>query len=182
MIAAIVPDICTHLGADFLSGAILLGGLPFMSPEGFSVVSPQTFSTIFPAIYSTETTVHKNTILEFGKALFLDPESIPFDVRCAWMGVTFFMTAPLFQLVLSRPQSVKEFEEAGKEGKLKVLCINADKDEQRNGGVPVAEVLRRSFPDVEEVVIKDAGHAFFYEKPEETNKLLLEFVRKVQTS
>ncbi|KAF5349835.1 hypothetical protein D9758_014013 [Tetrapyrgos nigripes] len=176
---AIVADICTHLGADFISGAILLAGLPSLSPESFSAIPPQFLSTIVPDLFSTETSVHRNTILHFASKLFVDPNSIPFSVRCAWIGATFFIPAPVFQLVLSRPQSVKELEEAGKEGKLKFLCINAEKDAQRAGGVPVVELLKPTFSDVEEVVIKDAGHAFFYEKPQETNRALLEFVRKV---
>ncbi|EEB99137.1 hypothetical protein MPER_01239 [Moniliophthora perniciosa FA553] len=84
-------------------------------------------------------------------------------------------------LVLARPQDPEKLFEAGKKG-LKVLFIHGNQDEQRISGTAVVDELREYFADPDVVGFENAGHAFFYEKPRETNKALLAFTKKVASS
>ncbi|THU91362.1 hypothetical protein K435DRAFT_863495 [Dendrothele bispora CBS 962.96] len=115
-------------------------------------------------------------MIDFANTLFVSPESVPFNIRCAWMGSAMFMSPTMMKLALNRVQSTKELNEAGEIGKLKLLCMNGEKDVQRTSGMAVVEMLK---PDVEVIEIKDAGHASFYEKPEETNRGLLQFTKRM---
>ncbi|THU91361.1 alpha/beta-hydrolase [Dendrothele bispora CBS 962.96] len=134
--AVILADICTHLGPDAISGGILLAGIPALTPAGFTVVPPEVL-TLVPGIQSEDTALHKKAIIDFANAtLFANPESVPFSVRCAWMGSAMFMSPTVMKLVVNRVQSMKELDEAGKTGKLKLLCINGEKDAHTSGKPP----------------------------------------------
>ncbi|KAK7436743.1 hypothetical protein VKT23_009829 [Stygiomarasmius scandens] len=176
----IITDICTYIGPEAMSGAILMAGPPSYAPEAFvAFLKPEA---VIGGLQSNDATVRNEFILQFADDLFFF-DSIPFQVRCAWMGGITFVSTSVAKLFMSRTQDTKALDEAGKGNKLKVLCIHGDKDALVSGAA-VVELLQReySFSNVEVFEIKETGHAFFYEKPEETNKKLLEFVNRVTST
>ncbi|TRM64730.1 Alpha/Beta hydrolase protein [Schizophyllum amplum] len=172
----IVTDVCEHIGADALGGVILIAAVPFLSmlPK---VVSPQILGYIPGILEKSDVKKSRQTAVEFGKTLFLDAESIPFATRLAWMGSILLQPPETSGLVVSRTQNEAKFLEAGKSG-LKVMCIHGEQDVQRTSGMAVVEQLRPYYSNVKVVAIDQSGHSVFYEKPAETNKAFLEFVKE----
>lgn len=78
--------------------------------------------------------------------------------------------------MVERKQDKEKLFEAGRSG-LRLLCIHGEKDLQRVSGMAVVDIVREHFKNVEVVEIANSGHAFFYERPEETNRALLAFIR-----
>ena len=178
---AIITDICTHLGSDTISGAIFMAAVPYLGPEILPKLANPTILAVVPDIMSqNDVASHKAAIVRFGKSIFFDPESIPIETRCAWLGVSLLQPPSVSSLVLVRPQVPEKLFEAGKKG-LKVLFIHGNQDEQRVSGMTVVEELREHFPKPDIVGFEGSGHAFFWEKPEETNAALLAFTKKVST-
>lgn len=163
-----ITDICDHLGADILGGIILIGGIPFIS-------------ALLPGL-SDRSDVKKTrqTTVGFNNALFLDPESVSYFTRLAWMGCFLPQPPEAGRTVATRtPHEAKIFA-AGKTG-LKVMCLYGEQDAATRG-MAVVEVLRPHFPHLKVVGVDQAGHSVFYEKPVEMNKALLDFVRACDPS
>ena len=141
--------------------------------------SPEVVKAFGGAVNLNDVALWKRSILEFGGLLFYDPPSIPFDTRMAWAGAAICQPPVVSSLVMFREQSPEKLFEAGKKG-LRVLCIHGKYDGHRTSGMAVVELLKPHFGNSLEVVeLDNAGHAFFFEKPEETNRALVVFVKKV---
>ncbi|KAF9267041.1 alpha/beta-hydrolase [Marasmius fiardii PR-910] len=179
---AIISDICQHLGHETMSGVIYMGSLPHLDPKFFDKVIPPTLFEIAGGLMSTnDVAEHKTSLIAFGKSVFLSPESIPIQTRCAWMGASALQPPIVTKLVFTRKQDPTKLFEAGKSG-MSVLFVQGQYDQHRKSEMVVVDVLGKHFTRKEVVIMEETGHAFFYEKPEETNKLLLAFTRKVTSS
>ncbi|KAJ7577064.1 Alpha/Beta hydrolase protein [Mycena floridula] len=173
----IVTDICAHLGADFISAAILMAGVPYTGAIVGRIVPSPVFDIVAGIQQTSDVTLYKKQTIAFVNSVFLDPSSVPFDVRLSWAGSGLCQPPIVSKLVLERKQEEIAFHEAGRKG-LKLLCMHGVHDAQRVSGMAVVEELRGHFKDIQVVELEDAGHAFFYEKSEETNAVLLNFTRK----
>ncbi|ESK87302.1 alpha beta hydrolase fold protein [Moniliophthora roreri MCA 2997] len=178
---AIITDICTHLGSEAISGAIFIAALPYLGPILGKIVHPAILAHV-PGIQSKDdVAAHKAVMLKFGESLFIDPKKIPIQTLFAWLGATMLQPPVVSRLVLERPQDPGKLFEAGEKG-LKVLFIHGNQDAHRIGGMAVVDELREYFRECDVVSFENAGDAFFYEKPLETNKALLAFTKKVTSS
>ncbi|KAF9267040.1 alpha/beta-hydrolase [Marasmius fiardii PR-910] len=179
---AIISDICEHLGHETISGVIYLGSVVHLGQEHFSQVVPPTLLESAGGLMVTDDVIaHKTSLIAFAKSLFFLPESIPIQTRCAWMGASLLQPPIVAKLVLFRKQDPTKLFEAGKAG-MPVLFIQGKHDRHRKSSTIVVEAVGDYFSQKEVVVLEETGHAFFYEKPEETNKLLLDFTRRVGTA
>ncbi|KAL0568952.1 hypothetical protein V5O48_013020 [Marasmius crinis-equi] len=177
----ITSDICEHLGHEVIAGVIYLAALPHLDPAFIGqTVPPSMFEHAAGLFSTTDVVAHKSSVLAFGRSLFRDPDSIPFQTRTSWIGAIYFMPPVVTQLVLQRKQDPTKLFKAGKEG-LKVLFVQASDDGHRVSPTIIVDLLGEHFSQKEMVIVEKSGHAFFYEKPEETNRILLEWMRKVST-
>ncbi|KAL1694354.1 Alpha/Beta hydrolase protein [Schizophyllum commune] len=171
----IVTDICHHLGADVLSGAIFISSGPYL--DLFPIAATAQLTENIPRVlekYDVKKSREGSRV--FAKALFLDEEKVPFATRLAWMGSILLMPPATVELVLYRHQDGTNFLEAAKGG-LKVMCIYGVQDVLANQ-MAVVEAIRPHFKDIKVIAIDQAGHSVFYEQPEQTNRALLQFVKE----
>ncbi|KAG7085479.1 hypothetical protein E1B28_003041 [Marasmius oreades] len=179
---AIISDICEHLGHETISGVIYLASVPHLGPEFVSQVVPPSLFESAAGLFSTDDVAfHKKSLIAFGKSLFVSPESIPIKTRCAWLGASLFQPPVVTGLVMQRKQDPTKLFEAGKNG-MPVLFVQGEHDQHRTSKTIIVDMLGEHFTRKEVVIMEGTGHAFFYEKPEEANKLLLDFTRRVTSS
>lgn len=188
----IVTDICHHLGADVLSGAIFISSGPYL--DLFPIAATAQLTENIPRVlekYDVKKSREGSRV--FAKALFLDEEKVPFATRLAWMGSILLMPPATVELVLYRHQDGTNFLEAAKGG-LKVMCIYGVQDVLANqmavvegvcgcgvylsGQLMFPAAIRPHFKDIKVIAIDQAGHSVFYEQPEQTNRALLQFVKE----
>lgn len=175
----IAADICTHLGSDYISGIVYLAAMYALDSSTPRVLSTR-LKEMMPGLTSRDdVTLYKRTVLQFADGCFFDPSSVPYETRVAWIGAAFSQPPVVASLVLRREQDPQQLFEAGKKG-LRCLYLHGKEDNHRTSPRAVAEELKPYFGDAMEVVeVDNAGHAFFFEQPQETNRLLLDFVKKV---
>ncbi|KAJ8092068.1 hypothetical protein PM082_024308 [Marasmius tenuissimus] len=177
---AIIVDICTYLGPEAISGVIYMAALPVLDVELFPKVLSPRLVELIPEFQSIDdVALYKRGFVKFSQTLFHDPSSIPRETQYAWLGASLFQPPTVSALILARAQDNSKLFEAGRDGKLKVLFVHGNQDAQRISGMAVVEAMKDVFKKPEVAGIEGAGHSFFYEKPEETNKIVAEFARKV---
>ncbi|KAL0061315.1 hypothetical protein AAF712_011832 [Marasmius tenuissimus] len=175
----IICDICEHLGHEYISGVIYMGSIPYLSSTMIPQVVPANLVPLVEGLITTSDVASlKTAVIGFGRSLFIDPESIPFQTRLAWMAGILLQPPAVTQLVLLRKQDPSKLFEAGREG-LKVFFLQGSDDAHRKSRTVIVDLVGEHFPQKEVAVIEGTGHAFFYEKPGETNRLLLDWTRKV---
>lgn len=139
-------DIVAHLGAEFISGAVLIAGVPHLSllPE---MVNP-AISHLLPGIQSTENVaMHKQATLDFGDACFYDPDSVPFPTKMSWKGITMLQPPVVTGLVISREEpSLEVLHNAGGIG-LPVLIIRGAEDKHFPSGEVVVKGMSIRTPE-----------------------------------
>ena len=159
-----------------------MGSLPYLSSTLIPQVVPSHLASVVGGlITTTDVALHKSAAITFCQSLFIDPDSIPFQTRLAWMAGIILQPPIVTQLVLFRKQDTGKLFEAGKQG-LKTLFVQGSDDGHRKSPTVIVDLVGEHFVQKEVAVMEGTGHAFFYEKPEETNRLLLEWTRKVTTS
>ncbi|EIN12743.1 alpha/beta-hydrolase [Punctularia strigosozonata HHB-11173 SS5] len=175
-LGAIVPaDIVKYYGADIIAGVIVAAGLPYISmhPE---VVHPVIVNTVAPYILSEEVDSFSKGCVAFVESCFADPErDLPYDTKLAWMGAIAGMNPVARRYLITRTQDETALLAAS--DKLPYLVLHGDKD-QHLIWEKVQQSMKARFNKSEFVLMRGAGHALFYERPEEVNKAILEFVSK----
>lgn len=154
-----------------------MAGVPYIGPI-LERISTNITIALIPGIESNDTALYKNTTLAFGDTLFFHPSTVPFNTRMAWLGAGLLIPPIVTSLVLERTQDPEKLFDAGRNG-LPLLCMSGVEDAERVSGNAVVDEMKPYFKNLEAVSFEDAGHAFFYQQPEETNRALLQFTRKV---
>lgn len=111
--------------------------------------------------------------------MFLDPESIPYTTRLAWRGAALLLPPAVVACIAAREQDAAPFWAAGAAGTLPALFMYGKRDRVINGARGAA-LMYAGFKKCEVVVIEEAGHAFFVERPEQVNTAILRFVKNVR--
>ena len=100
---AIVTDICAHLGHETLAGAVMLAAIPALGGELAKKVINSDYTPITDGMQSlNDVSVAKRARSEFGDLFFLDPESIPFQVKMMWSGYWMLQPPKTTRLSLQR--------------------------------------------------------------------------------
>ncbi|KAJ7577065.1 Alpha/Beta hydrolase protein [Mycena floridula] len=172
--AANVTDICAHLGADFISGAIVMDGPPYTGAISRIIPAP-ALNRIIAGMSITDVALYKKRALAFVDSVFVDSSTVPFDVRLSWAGASLCQPPVVSKLVWERKQDETALHEAGRKG-LQLLCMYGDA--QRASGMAIVKELQGHFKDIQVVELDESAHAFFYERAAETNAVLLNFTRE----
>lgn len=193
---AIIPaDIATYYGADLLAGVIITGGFPYrsMHPE----IAHPTIMGIVPNLVSDDVAVFSKVrnstrnpgdgsltdktqaCVEFVESCFAEPErDLPYDTRLAWIGGVTAMNPTVRRHLILRNQDESALLTA--RDTLPYLVLQGDKDKH-----VVWDNLQKfmgTFKKSEFVLLRGAGHAPFFEQPQEVNKAILDFVRRVASA
>ncbi|KAL0563846.1 hypothetical protein V5O48_018215 [Marasmius crinis-equi] len=177
---AIVVDICTYLGPEAISGVVYIAAFTHLEPKFLQEIANPEIMKMLPGTQITDdVAAYKKAIVAFSRTCVLNPDSIPLETRYAWLGANLFVPPVVCKLILTRSQDDQKLFDAGKSGKLKVLFLHGNEDIQRNGGMAVVNATKGFFQNPEVAGIDGIGHAPFCEAPEEFNRIVGEFARKV---
>ena len=172
----VICDIAAHLPPDTLSGIVYLGGLPFIGPI-MGVIGTPVIHGFLPGLFTTEDVgLSAKTAIDFVDSLFADPAAIPFEKKCAWIGSALLTTPQVRQLILTRPQDPTKLHALGHAG-LPLLLVSGKDDSQVMGEV-LAEEMRKTFTNMEVLIVDGAGHAVLAENPDEVLRRIASFATK----
>jgi pimeloyl-ACP methyl ester carboxylesterase len=113
----------------------------------------------------------------FMRALFVDPDSIPYETMCMWIGMATGQTPRLVTLSFTREQDPSALYKLAKDG-LPALIIGGSHDQIVKHDVVVAK-LTPVFSNLSIRLFDGCAHAVFYENREGVMDCIIEFVKKV---
>lgn len=122
-------------------------------------------------------TIFTKTKADFVDSLFTHPDSIPYDLKMFWLGVSMAQNPTVAGRVLRRPQDPTALYAWAKEG-LPLLVLSGSEDKQMLGQ-RLGEEMEKRFTNLTVHVFDGLGHALFYEDPENVYSTVFDFARKV---
>lgn len=186
-------DVVAHLGADYLSGIILLAGQPTIDFDMSSRVPSLFVAQILPGLLATDGRFknrnlyaplsnqanHLDVSLAFSSrikfASSFSSKPVPSGVISAWIGAMSHVTPLTSQLILTRTQDGTALFAAGRAG-LPYLLIQGTEDLCINPNQIEEEI--KSFKDLTIKKLAGAGHILFYDALDETVQAILNFAGK----
>ncbi|KAL1746691.1 Alpha/Beta hydrolase protein [Schizophyllum fasciatum] len=177
---AMLTDIVVNLGTDAISGYISIAAIPYIGDVLTEVVSESTLKIVPGMQVSNDTDQWKKNAISFEDSLFYDPKAVPFDFKAALIGVAAQEPSEVTKLVISRKQDSDKMKELVKDAGLPLLAINGAQDSQRISGAAVVDSMKKYWPEdkITHTEVDKAGHAVFYDQPDETNEHFLTFTLK----
>ncbi|KAJ6084157.1 alpha/beta-hydrolase [Penicillium sp. IBT 16267x] len=172
----ISSDICENLGANYLSGTIYLSGIPYFScfqEVGTKLMGP-TFQTL--ANPNASAIELAEAIVFLVDSCVADGYDISTEKKWLWRGIICSQNPHVRPLIISKEQDTANILATG--AKLPICIIQGTKDKHLDVR-KVEKFAREKFGQVEFHALDDAGHMCFYECPEKTNQLILEFMRRI---
>ncbi|KAI0314027.1 alpha/beta-hydrolase [Amylostereum chailletii] len=175
--ATVVADIAQHLPRDTLSGVVYLMGLPYIGPI-MGVVGTPTVRSFVPGLCSNDdVTAYIKNKAAFVDSLFTDPDSVPYDLKCHWIGVSMAQGPATAKLIFGRKQDPTALFAWAKEG-LPLLVLGGTADKQMIVH-KIAEEMNVHFTNQTVRIFDGLGHALFYEDLAGVMAAIVEFTRKV---
>lgn len=169
----IVVDIVTAYGADSIAGVIYVGGAIVALHYNPPCVHP-VIKDLFPIFISQVA-----DDMTSGAELFVDScvkEPLPFEVKLLWMGG--FIAQPVAARLwnVTRKQDPTKWEHSARQ--LPVLVVQG-KEDLHCLYEPMIGIAKRVYEDVEVKLMDGVGHSPHFERAEETNRCITDWVNKV---
>jgi len=178
--ASIAADICAHINPNPLLGIVYLAALPVVGPVLERVATPRALS-ILPGLFNNTDVTHSlHARQQFVDLQVANPQTLPFETKCQWLGAMCVQPPVVTSLVLTRsskPQDPGPLYAMGGKG-LPLLIVNGTEDAIIWGNL-VEEEMKPHFTDMECQYVSKAGHAVCWEQPDKVADLLLDFVARV---
>ncbi|KAI5117032.1 hypothetical protein M0805_002248 [Coniferiporia weirii] len=179
--ATVAVDIVSHLPDDTIAGIVYLNAVPYIGSIIQRIGTP-TIYDILPRLLcedSVQTSI--KAIADLYDGLFMDPSTIPWELKCLWTGMGICQTPAHRTFVMTRPQDPKKLFELGENG-FPVLILNGTKDKIVCSDFVVAE-MQPLFKNLELALIEKGGsHAVFYENTEEVMDRITKFAVRVHAT
>ncbi|KAF9058625.1 alpha/beta-hydrolase [Rhodocollybia butyracea] len=168
------PDVIGKYGADSLAGHIMMGSFPHRNMHS-EVVHPVILS-IIPGLMTEDIALFANTLPDFVLSCVAPSYKLPYDVYTKWLGGAAPRAPIVRQSMLGRGQDDTAVMAAATSS-LPYMAIQGEVDQHLIP--PKLEKWMKEHLAISEFhLLKDVGHAPFFEAPDVTNKLILEFVKK----
>ncbi|THH17321.1 hypothetical protein EW146_g3464 [Bondarzewia mesenterica] len=173
----IAVDICANVDPLPISGIFYLSSA-LSVPRLFAGSGTSHFMSLVMACTDPVTT--PAGLLGVVDATFCAPRkpAPPFQLRCMWAGMQAMQTALVRGAIFRRTQDSRKLLEKLEEG-LPVYVYYGSHD-LLTVGKELEKDLAGKAKDVEVEFVEGAGHALFWEDPEETARVIIRFVKKVQ--
>ncbi|VDC05095.1 unnamed protein product [Peniophora sp. CBMAI 1063] len=176
--ATVVADIAKHLPRDTLSGVVYLIGLPYIGKIMQEVGTPAVLSMAGLLGTNDDVTKYVQNKFDFANSVFTNPDSIPYEIKTYWLGISMAQNPIVAQRVLSRPQDENALFAWGQEG-LPLLILAGSKDKQMDGPELINK-MKPHFTNCTARIFDGLGHALFYEDPDAVYSTIFDFTRKVK--
>ena len=170
---AIVVDVVTAYGADYLSGVAYVGG-PILAIHHHPPCMHPRLAAIAPLMLSDAPDDLSAAAEAFVDSCARAP--LPYATKLLWMGG--FVTQPRTarRLSVRRAQDHTVWERVAR--KLPVLVVQGSEDQHRDWEAMRA-LLEKLFADLEIRMLDGVGHSPHVERPAETDRAISTWVAKV---
>ncbi|TRM69000.1 Alpha/Beta hydrolase protein [Schizophyllum amplum] len=177
---AMLTDIIVNIGTDAISGYISIAAIPYIGDVLSEVVSESTMEIVPGMQVSNSTDDWKKNAISFEDSLFYDPKAVPFDFKAALIGAAAQEPSDVTKIVIGREQDSDKFKELIKDASIPMLAINGKQDSQRISGEAIVDSMKKYWSEdlITFTEVDKAGHAFFYDQPEEANEQFRAFTLK----
>ena len=173
-----MADIAANLPANVLSGAVCLGGVPWIGPVAPKIASPELLAALGGLLEEKDVLASARASLVFSDLLFNDPKAIDWDIRCKWNGMATFQLPIHRQLLFGRQHDPTKLFELGASN-FPMLVVHGRNDKHLQVE-PVVSEMKPVFKNLEVHIIEKGGsHAVHLENESEVMKCILAFARKV---
>ncbi|KAJ3718857.1 alpha/beta-hydrolase [Lentinula raphanica] len=167
------PDVIAKYGPNSLSGHIMMGSFPHRNMHS-EVVHPVILGLI-PGLMTEDIALFAKTLPEFVLSCVSPSHKLPYDVYAKWVGGAAPRAPIVRQSMLGRGQDSSAIMAATSH--FPYLAIQGE-DDQHLVPPKLEKWMKEHLAKSEFHLLPGVGHAPFYEAPEATNKLILEFVKK----
>ncbi|KAJ6549281.1 alpha/beta-hydrolase [Mycena vulgaris] len=177
--AAVATDVTSYLPPATLSGVIYLAGVPCTGELLGEMVAPELADALPGLLSADSVSGFQASTAIFTQHLFADPSTVPYAVKCLYMGHS--LTPEIMAMSLNRPMDVQPLWKAGKDG-LPLLVVQGTADAHRvehGSAKTAAAIMQPHFENFESVWLEGRGHALHYECPEDVVRLLIKFTQRV---
>lgn len=140
------------------------------------IVAHPVVMSIIPNLLSSDVASFSKACHDFPISCVSDSFKIPDETRWFWAGALATQHPLVRQHSLARTQDESALL-SGKET-FPFLVIHGEDDKHMYAD-KVDAFMKENFGNVEFHALKGVGHAAFYEKPSVVNKLILEFVKRI---
>ncbi|KAJ5818508.1 alpha/beta-hydrolase [Penicillium riverlandense] len=170
-------DICANLGPEYLSGEILLSSVPYGA--AFIQVGKGNIVPILQTLGSPTTTSadYAKAVSDFVDSCVAPGFAIPVETKWLWMGAVLAQKPAVRPLLRGRTQDPAALIDSG----LPLLVIQGGCDVHLNAE-KLRDLVKEKFDSAEYHTFEGVGHMPFYERVDETNKLILEFVIRCKSA
>ncbi|KAI5117030.1 hypothetical protein M0805_002246 [Coniferiporia weirii] len=179
--ATVAADMASYLPDGTLVAIVHLNAVPYMGPILQRSNTP-TIAKVSPGLYGEDSVqASVKSIPDLFDAQFIDPSTIPWELKCLWTGMASCQTPAHRTFISTRAQDPTRLLELGKNG-LPLLILNGTEDKLINSKVIVAE-MQLHFKNLEVSWIEKGGdHAVFYENAGEVIDAITKFARMELTN
>ncbi|KIK54189.1 hypothetical protein GYMLUDRAFT_48989 [Collybiopsis luxurians FD-317 M1] len=167
------PDVIAKYGPDSLSGHIMMGSFPHRNMHS-EVVHPVILSLI-PGLMSENISEFARVLPDFVLSCVAPSRKLPYDVYTKWLGGAAPREPIVRQSMLGRKQD--EAAVMAISGRFPYIAIQGE-DDQHLVPPKLEKWMKDHLGQSEFHLIPGVGHAPFYEAPDETNRLILDFVKR----
>ncbi|KAI0026966.1 alpha/beta-hydrolase [Vararia minispora EC-137] len=163
-----------------LSGAVYLAGLPYIGPIMADIGTPTVHGFMAGILSSDNVALAMQTRVAFVDSLFSkDPESVPYQLKCVWVGMSISIPPAVNQSFLSRTQDPSSLFALAKTG-FPLLIVHGKADTQIMHD-KLIEHLKPHFTNMTVHLFDGLGHALFYEDVDVVMGSIETFVRDITT-
>ncbi|KAI0034468.1 alpha/beta-hydrolase [Vararia minispora EC-137] len=173
----VAADVTQHCPDFKLSGIVYLAALAYVGPIMSVVATPGILSLLSSLTSNDDCAMLVKAKLTFADQLFVKPETVPYELKCKWLGITVAQPPQALRLICTRTQDPAGLFKKGNEG-LPLLIVHGTEDEQ----IVAEKVIEEAKPVFKNITVRlfnGLGHALFYEDPEGVMASILDFVRQV---
>ena len=172
---ALVPvDVIEAYGADLLSGVLLPGG-PMITRSLHHDYIHDHMKDRLTRFLVPSADEQSQAAIEFAESCVADPKTLPFETKMKWVGGYSIQPPSVRRHVIARTQNSSRWEKEIQNVPVQIIQGELDIHSATDKMVPIA---KKYFPRLELHILKGCGHAPCFERAEETNRLILQFVQK----
>ena len=168
-------DIVHHYGPDYIAGIIYSGGGVLSIKLSGECRNP-SFLPLVQRICSPDAHVAALSAIPFVDSCFANPASLSFDMKMAFVGGFGMQPPAIRHYSLTREQDDRVWRERARG--IPVLIVQGTEDTHCVYEKMIAWA-RRIYEDVEVKLMPGIGHAPHIESPQESNRAICAFVRRV---
>ncbi len=101
-VGTILADIAANLPQDYLSGAVNIGGKPYVGSDPSNVLKPAMLAVLHKLGPSVPAEEFEAALAQFPGLLFSDVDKVPWDVKWRWRGMMSNASPSSYMLTVTR--------------------------------------------------------------------------------